>query len=712
MHAQKVNEIVAHFLGLFETATDEARIRHQYLQGSEPSKPAPEDTGTDTPLPEFKCSFELKDYDPDISYQPSGYRIEGLDIAGRTQFSHDAPPGPVSLDDLNIESRLFNTVASTPGIAPDHVPPHHAAADHAPVVQEGAGSVSAEIQQVNLLHDDDVLNMSGSPMAADTGCVTEKLAEYLEEATNASPIAQLSQIDSSEALSALAANLKALAAIARADEPQQSEDPATPVDHTTTSPGTAVPADLPEDDSGTVVLAADDIDGVHVNGTHIDALPELADYLPAGEPPSQCSAPPSATTGGVMEPALPNSDGSGAVEIEAGANKVGSFASIVSASPTASVTVVMGDYHQIDVISQSYVYADNDEVNGTLVTSASKAASQTIAMNIANFERHDFEAPARETTGAADQLSTFPTNWHVNVIEGDLSIVHWIEQYNYVSDNDTVTVTTSGVETSVLTGGNVAVNFASFLDFGTQHDLVIVGGHILDMNLISQVSVLYDNDQIEGISAGNGLTLDEGGNLVWNMGSIENIGDAERFESVPDYMHQVVDDIREGTNEPPEALARDQDFAAYTGLRVLYITGNLYDVNVIKQVSILEDADAATFTAAKPLEEAADPELAVHVDSNTVVNVAQIIDYDSFGHTTYVGGQLYSDTILIQSGIVDIGRDGDTLSFKPDGLVNEVIAFVGEDDPAPGVGEHAGDTANESSWSDSQWNDVMHTVLT
>lgn len=690
MHAEKVNEIVAHFLGLFETATEEARIRHQYLQGSETRKPAPEDAGSDTPLPDFKCSFELKDYDPEISYQPSGYRLAGLDTAGRPQFSDDAPRDPVSLDDLTIQPRLLSTLASPSDIAPDHAAPNHA-----PVVEEGADPVSGQILQVNLLNDDDVLNTSGSPMVGrDTSGIGEKLADYIEEATNASPLAQLSQIGGSGALSALVANLKALAATARADEPQRSDDPATPGDQT--PPGTAAPPDLLEDNLEPVVVAADDIEGVHVNGTPVEILPQLANLLPTG----------------ATDAVQPSSDNGSALEVEAGANKVGSFASIVSTSATASVTVVMGDYHQIDVISQSYVYADNDEVNDSFAENAHEAVSQTIALNIANFERHEGEAPAQETAAATDQLSAFPTSWRVNVIEGDLSIVHWIEQYNYVSDNDTVSMTTSGVETTVLTGGNVALNFASFLDFGAQYDLVIVGGHILDMNLISQVSVLYDNDQIQGISAGNGMTLDEKGNLVWNMGSIENIGDNERFESVPDYMHQVVDSIREGANDLPEALAHDQDFAGNTSLHVLYITGNLYDINVINQVSVLGDADAVTYTAGGTPEEGLDTEVTVHVGGNTVVNVAQIIDYDSFGHTTYVGGGVYSDTILIQSGIVDVGRDGDTLSFQPDGLVNEVIAFVGEDDPAPNAGERVGDTANETSWCDGQWNDVMQTVLT
>lgn len=35
MHSEKINEIVAHFIGLFNTAIDDARIRFEYLQGYE-----------------------------------------------------------------------------------------------------------------------------------------------------------------------------------------------------------------------------------------------------------------------------------------------------------------------------------------------------------------------------------------------------------------------------------------------------------------------------------------------------------------------------------------------------------------------------------------------------------------------------------------------------------------------------------------------------
>ncbi|MGO8189993.1 hypothetical protein AB9F38_35175, partial [Rhizobium leguminosarum] len=76
------------------------------------------------------------------------------------------------------------------------------------------------------------------------------------------------------------------------------------------------------------------------------------------------------------------------------------------------------------------------------------------------------------------------------------------------------------------------------------------------------------------------------------------------------------------------------------------------------------------------------PDATVTIDSgsNAVVNIAEIVDYDSFGQTTYLAGQLYSDAILIQGGLVE----HDTTQQQPadDRLANEVIAFLDNDDPA------------------------------
>ncbi|MNT31052.1 hypothetical protein D3C72_1668740 [compost metagenome] len=180
---------------------------------------------------------------------------------------------------------------------------------------------------------------------------------------------------------------------------------------------------------------------------------------------------------------------------------------------------------------------------------------------------------------------------------------------------------------------------------------------------------------------------------------------------MPDYIQKAVDNINGRVNELPSGLSHDLNFQGYEGLNVLYITGNLYDVNVIKQISILGDADSVSYVANKILGNNPDADITIHTGGNAVVNSAQIIDYDSFGNTTYVGGKVYSDAILIQAGIVDNDSCSPDVTPKGDRLANEVIAFLGDDDAPSHPTETVIDAGNDMSWSNGQWNDVMHTVL-
>lgn len=673
MHTEKVNEILAHFIGLFETATDEARIRCEYLLGPTIAKAVPQDVADDTHSEDFKSLFELKSYDPEISYTLPAYDVPRLNT-----FEHGRACGhlsdtsgtvdPIAPDGATLPFRIVGNLGNSLDAA------------DGPLIVGGPGSLISHLLQANVLYDDDVLNMTETAVPArDLSQVGEKLAQYLAEAVEASPFTQINQIDALQSLSAFVTSLTILAAGGRTLEERESGD---------------APHDgLATDEHSDVFLAADSIEGIYVNGARAEAAPELGQYLPNRDRGAERAE----------DPVRPE-DAESTVHADAGANIVGNVLSVVSTGIIAPVTAVMGDYHQIDAISQSYIYADGDTLDAA-IGSASDIATKTVALNIASFERHDSGPLPEDERDPSGVPSTFPTSWRVSVVECDMSFVQWIEQYSFVSDNDTMTITTSGVETTVLTGGNAVVNFASFLGIGGQYDLVIVGGQVLDLNVISQISILYDNDHVQGISGGSGMVADGGGNLVWNMASIENVGSNERFEVMPDYMHEVIGNIRSGDDELPGGLAHDQNFDGYASLHVLYITGNLYDVSVVKQISILGDSDAVSYVAGKMLEEEA--EVTVHTGDNTVINIAEIIDCDSFSQTTYVGGGVYSDSILIQSGIIDGSTDAPGLQPAGNRLANEIIAFVGDDDPP----QPAIDAGNDTALSDDQWNDVMHTVL-
>ncbi|MGZ2382666.1 hypothetical protein ACVIDN_004029 [Rhizobium brockwellii] len=394
----------------------------------------------------------------------------------------------------------------------------------------------------------------------------------------------------------------------------------------------------------------------------------------------------------------------------AGANLLVSVASVINTGVIASVTAVMGNYHQIDAISQAFVYSDNDDIASTLHSSGHSAEDAgTVAKNIALFEHSTFEASSHADTDVAEP--TFPTSWRVSVIDGDVSFVQWIEQYHFVSDNDTMTVTTSGSEATVLTGGNTSINVSSFFGMGMQYDLVIIGGNVLDINSITQISLLYDNDWVRAEDGTDpGADIQTGNNLLWNFASIHNVGTDSPFAAMPDYIVETQKAIEDRDPNMPEGLSFDVNFQGYAGLNVLYITGNLYDMTIIKQVSILGDSDDVTQAASTILDNNPDATVTIDTGNNAVINIAEIVDYDSFGQTTYLAGQLYSDAILIQGGLVE----HDTTQPQPadDSLANEVIAFLDNDDP--GGSDSADGVINaghDFSWSSAHPADVMQAMV-
>ena len=670
MHIDKISDMIAHFIGMFDTVVEEARLRSNYSEGPAHSDPdrLPEDEAAR--LLDKNYDVPLEDYDPGVKYRSGYYDFDYM----RPHFAR-----AVEYD----MQQLANAIPVDISGAHFRFPGRLSFDERELVVHTGPGSVVGHLTQVNILQDDDYLNMTDGPnVARDTTFVTERTVEFYNEAAVFTPFSTFQRTDSYDALQALAKSAHDYIDHAR--------------DNDVTSLGTGADQDF--------VLAGNDINGLYINGAVAYEKPTLDDFMPDRGIAKPAEAPEKSDVSLHEDSPAGNS-----LDIAAGANVVANIATLVNTGVMTSVTAVMGDYHQIDAITQAYIYSDRDEISSVFTHSEDQAA--TAAYNIANFERSVYPGAENAAAGSHDTGETpiFPTAWRVSVLEGDVSFVHWIEQYQFISDNDTMTVTTSGASVSLLTGGNAALNIANFLGIGMQYDLIIVGGNVLDMNLISQIAVLYDNDWARANpDAPGGATIQSGNNLLWNDASIHNVGSNDRFETMPDYMHQTVNAINERDPNMPDALAHDANFAGYQGLNVLYITGNLYDVSIIKQVSVLGDSDDVTQAAAKVLEN--NDNATVHIDtgSNAVVNLAQIVDYDSFGSTTYVAGGVYSDAILIQGGIIENDTSQPTQHGQ---LANEVIAFL-HDDPATIQNESDGviNGGHDLSWSNAHSADVMQGV--
>ncbi|MBY5341416.1 hypothetical protein E0H35_11855 [Rhizobium leguminosarum bv. viciae] len=677
MHIEKISEIIAHFIGLFEMTTDEMRLRTNYAEGAGPGADGPALPDQDAFTAAFSSDLQLKDYDPGINYKSGSYEIEF---------------GPARHFGRVFEESLEKLAA----IAGKDIPlPHFGDPTDIVLTDEpeltvfaGPGSAISHVLQVNALYDDDYLDMTdGVHAPRDTSFVIERLADFSTKAEIFTPFASLHRTDTYDGALKVAEDLEVYIQTA-----QNTEDSGT------TSLGTDATHEFVRLDPGVN-------DTVYINGKAETDIPVLDDFLPDRGLAKLPEEPDDSNTSVEQDDPSGNS-----LEVTAGANLVVNVASVINTGVITSVTAVMGNYHQVDAISQAFVYSDNDEIASTLHSSdRSGEAAETIAKNIALFEHSTFEASSHADTDAAEP--TFPNSWRVSVIDGDVSFVQWIEQYQFVTDNDTMTVITSGSETTVLTGGNTSINFSSFFGMGMQYDLVIIGGNVLDINSITQISLLYDNDWVraeDGVDPG--ADIQTGDNLIWNFASIHNVGTDSPFAAMPDYMAATQKAIEDRDPNMPEGLSFDVNFQGYAGLNVLYITGNLYDMTIIKQVSILGDSDDVTLAASTILENNPDATVTIDTGSNAVVNIAEIVDYDSFGQTTYLAGQLYSDAILIQGGLVE----HDTTQPQPadDRLANEVIAFFDNDDPAGGdCADGVINAGNDFSWSSTHPADVMQAMV-
>ena len=96
-------------------------------------------------------------------------------------------------------------------------------------------------------------------------------------------------------------------------------------------------------------------------------------------------------------------------------------------------------------------------------------------------------------------------------IKGDMIFLNWVEQLNFMTDNDIHILSSTGVKTIVTTGENTAFNDMSFTELGYHFDLIIVGGSIYDGNFIHQKNILLDDDLIGAVSgfSTTGAALDE-----------------------------------------------------------------------------------------------------------------------------------------------------------------------------------------------------------
>ena len=114
-------------------------------------------------------------------------------------------------------------------------------------------------------------------------------------------------------------------------------------------------------------------------------------------------------------------------------------------------------------------------------------------------------------------------------------------------------------------------------------------------------------------------------------------------------------------------------------LRVLYVTGDYYDINAVWQTNIISDVNVmyrcrtAVGRSAGASSRRGRDAVGRH-GNNQLTNDAAIVDVNP--DATYVNGHVYTDCILVQAELVPANHQDAAVNADTDALVTELIAFV------------------------------------
>lgn len=408
------------------------------------------------------------------------------------------------------------------------------------------------------------------------------------------------------------------------------------------------------------------------------------------------------------EPENPHPTDVPAQIVTAGSNLAANVAGIFDINHALGTLVVGGDYFRTDAIVQLNLCVDDDNIKyaGDGIFQIEGGGNE--AFNIATFLDTDPGVPSFAGS------NIFPgIDWHVDVLDGDLYDVSVVTQENWLYDNDVSVQDAYLTNYQLLMGANEQGNFAEFLTIGGDYDLVIVLGDYHEINFIYQKNVLLDPDTLkvlgydDSFPEGEGLTdpsITTGKNWLQNEALIEQWGTQSYQELTPAW-EALIAQLNNGDTELDVLAGIGIPNFDDPAFNILLITGDVYDVNAIKQENVVADADVAVQLLPAA---AADADPAMQVASTgenalgnfaTIVHTGPAADY-------YIGGEVYEDEMLIQTELV--ATDDDSVKESdPDALANELVAFTS---PAE-EGSHDEDSVASPIY-DSGHSDVLGNVLT
>ena len=629
MALDSISEQIAHFVGAFEITTEQVRLRDQYEEFTALRKKAELDELEDPTQIRIKADLKL---DPG-EYAPTPYKF--------------APPvANIPAPSKTFVSDAEASVFSNPTVSPVTYAPETLAGGNVAMTQtiiylepefitELAGSAVTYTFQTITLNDNDTI---GEGDFRDTEAQMAHGEEMLDTALSmqaiSAPSIHISDYQSIEKIEAIA------------------EEMQSPVN-----------AEV----EGAVVhqFHGDDATGMIVNGEQVDEMPEWADLLPKNHQPEEEAD--EGTVEVLPAKALPaewdqdkDSEFEDGHTVSTGGNLAINEVSVNVGWVDAPNIVVGGQAVNLTVISQVAVVSDIDEGDEGVQSDTNVVQSSQIGVE-------QSEAPWLEANVAAPgQDPLVVIDW----IESDLVVTNFIEQEIDATDIDHIETEITASSSIYTLGDNVMANVTNILQLGSFYDLIIVGGNMISIDIVSQTIVLLDDDVITG-----GMPTEDNDNLVMNQVMLNQTGE-DTHEELSDDLAEVLPLQEVDTDALEDALMNDPMFAGTELVRVLKIEGDLLQVNIIEQTTLLQDEDDIDLTGPNA------DEASVMGAGNAVLNTASI---NKMGVDSVVMAQdgEYSDLLLHQASLIDVPEEESVE------IASEAIAFLMEETDAPGNSENA-----------------------
>lgn len=644
MSLDPTTEAIAHFAGFFHLAEEESRLRKEYQNFKLEQKEDEEEYKVFQPV-ENKAPYKSKDYNPhspnipQSPLAPSMEYVDPLAIGLGSAAPQPLPPVQDTVDRLQ-----------SGGLGPAGFGPSVTILPYVPI----PSSVITVTYQSIWLSDDDVLGDVEAAGFVDPAVFHQQLDQAID-------FAEALQPWSSDGLTG-----------------QFLADPTTAVQFLEVINA----VDAPQIEGVTAsVLHDDDALGIHADGELVDEVPALDDQLPVfirhkREKLAQDDE--EGQLAGHAKDAAQHDFGNdefstvinGQHNVSLGANEAHNHTNIQTNWIDAGVIAVAGDVIKLNAVSQVNVLRDVDQFLNQSIATAS-APSQ--AQNIASIKSSSPALAEDMDDEEAEEDIGLPSTWNTERLEGDVTVTNYAAQHTFVTDTDRVDLTFTANSTSIVSGENQTYNYTHAGEFGFGYDLILVGGTMLSLNLINQTNVLMDDDVFSGPGLAD-ASVSGNDNLLRNEVDIMQEGIDTRIDMINEFK-DALEDLKNGVKQLSHTVAQNALFEGLDQLRVLYVDGDLTQMNIVDQINYMGDQDQVHMAMDAMKSVLDDSPVAITAGSNLLTNTANILE-NGLDSDVMAGGDYYSDALLYQAELID--TEAAPTGVGMSALASEAVAFLAD----------------------------------